>query len=293
MAGVLIVGVAVMDYVFYVDRFPTRAEKYRALDATVVGGGCGANAAVAVARLGGRALLSSRLGSDPVGEMILSDLTREGVDVSLCDQSGTRSSYSSILIDQEGERQIMNFRGAGFVEDPAHLAAAPPVGAILADNRWTAGAMAAMEMAHARGIPGILDIERRHDPAVLTPASHIAFAEPGLAELVPGDPAEALRQVVRDHGGWACVTMGAKGVLWCDGTREGHVPSPEISAIDTLGAGDVWHGAFALALAEGADEARAMCFANAAAALKCTRTGGRAGAPTRAETEDFMTETMG
>ena len=286
--SVLVIGVAVVDYVFYVDAFPQAAEKYRARDAAVVGGGCGANAAVAIARLGGQAHLSARLGADATAAMILADLRAEGVDVTLCDQSGARSSCSSILIDAAGERQIVNFRGAGLTEATGHIASAPPVGAVLADTRWTAGAVAAMELARARGVPGLLDVEAGADPAVLRPASHAAFSLQGLADLYPGDPGAALSRVVTEHGGWACVTMGADGVLWRDQTSEGHVPSPRVDVVDTLGAGDVWHGAFALSLAEGTGEPDAMRFANAVAALKCTNPGGRAGTPSRAEVEDFL-----
>jgi sulfofructose kinase len=67
-----------------------------------------------------------------------------------------------------------------------------------------------------------------------------------------------------------------------------NIPAYPVTAVDTLGAGDVWHGAFALRLGEGADECDAMVFANAAAALKCTRFGGRSGAPGREETESLI-----
>ena len=81
------------------------------------------------------------------------------------------------------------------------------------------------------------------------------------------------------------VTDGAEGVLMADGSR---LPARQVQVVDTLGAGDVWHGAFALRLAEGSAEGEAVAFANAAAALKCTRAGGRLGTPSRDETERFM-----
>lgn len=293
MSTVLVVGVAVMDFVFYVDAFPSGGEKHRAKGAAVVGGGCGANAAVAIARLGGRALLASRLGGDPVGQMIADELEGEGVDLSLTDRSGIRSSYSSILVDAAGERQIMNFRGEALLQSPAHLASAPSVKVVLADTRWSEGALAAMELARARGVPGILDIEAPADPDAFGPATHLAFSEQGLGHFYPGlDPVAAVAQAATDHGGWACVTMGAGGVAWSDATGAGHVPAFAVDVVDTLGAGDVWHGAFALQLAEGADETTAVRFANAVAALKCTRQGGRSGSPTRDEVESFMKEAV-
>jgi sugar/nucleoside kinase (ribokinase family) len=79
------------------------------------------------------------------------------------------------------------------------------------------------------------------------------------------------------------VTHGEDGFLWLDDSGESRVRAPKIEAVDTLAAGDVWHGAFALALAEGESTAPAALFANRAAALKCLKPGGRSGAPTRAE----------
>lgn len=293
MNAVLVVGVAVMDFVFYVDAFPTGGTKHRARDAAVVGGGCAANAAVAIRRLGGVPLLSTRLGGDRIGRMICNDLSDEGVDMSLSDTSGTKSSYSSILIDGDGERQIMNFRGERLISSPLHLSDAPEVQAVLADTRWSEGALAAMELARARGVRGILDVEAPADPDAFGPASHLAFSEQGLGHFYPDlAPQEAIVRVLKDYGGWVCVTMGSAGVAWCSTLDSGHVPAYAVEVVDTLGAGDVWHGAFALRLAEGACEVEAIRFANAVAALKCTRKGGRAGTPSRNEVETFMKEAI-
>lgn len=290
-AAVLVVGVAVADYVFYVDTFPGAAQKYAARDALIVGGGCGGNAAVAVSRLGGQAFLSTRLGDDGTGDIIVQGLEDERVNLSLTDRSGERSSCSSILIDAAGERQIVNFRGRGLTNATSRLTDAPDVGAVLADTRWSAGAVAAMELARKRGIPGVLDIEAGADPACFAPASHLAFSMQGLKSACPDmSPDAALARIVTEHGGWACVTLGEEGVLVHSKGRVERIPGNPVAAVDTLGAGDVWHGAFALRLAEGADEITAVRFANAAAALKCMRTGGRAGTPVRTEVDIFMRE---
>jgi sulfofructose kinase len=87
------------------------------------------------------------------------------------------------------------------------------------------------------------------------------------------------------------VTDGARGVWHWNGREAVHTPAFAVTVVDTLAAGDVWHGAFALALAEGMPEQPAIRFANAAAALKCTRFGGRSGTPTRAELDLFLKET--
>jgi len=110
MARVFLTGMAVLDFVLSVDSFPADASKFTASDARIVGGGCAANAAVAVARLGGQVDLAARFGLDPVADLILSELASEGVGVDRVHKSpGARSSFSSILIDSTGARQIVIF----------------------------------------------------------------------------------------------------------------------------------------------------------------------------------------
>jgi sulfofructose kinase len=287
MARVLCVGSAVVDFVFRLDALPTRPEKLRALDARMVGGGCAANAAVAVARLGGEAWLAGRLGDDQIGRMVVAGMEAEGVECSLVRLTpGARSAFSSVYVDASGERQVTSFRGEGLDDAPDLIARAPQLDVVLADTRWTPGNRAALTLARARGILGVLDAEAPIDPSLMPVASHVAFSRQGLASVAEGPPARAIAAL--DVAAWACVTDGADGVHVRGGP---HIPAPSIDAVDTLGAGDVWHGAFALRLAEGADELAAIRFANAAAALKCARPWGREGCPTRAETERYLAET--
>ncbi len=294
MTTVLVVGVAVVDFVFSVEEMPRRAEKYRAKDAAIIGGGCAANAAVTIARLGGHAKLAARVGADPIGDMIVAELVSEAVDCSLVKrfESG-RSSFSAVFVDALGERQIVNFRDEALSFDVAWLAQAIPgdFDAALADTRWPHGAVAVLSAARQRSRPGVLDAETSSGQAAeaLTLASHIAFSAGGLREYTGLDDLEAgLRLAQRQTRAWACCTDGANGVTFTDGGDLRHMPAYPIQAVDTLGAGDVWHGAFAMALGEGRPEADAVAFANAVAAIKCTRFGGRAGIPGRAETEAFM-----
>jgi sulfofructose kinase len=288
-ATVLVVGVSVIDFIFRLDTLPRQAEKYRAEDATIAGGGCAANAAVAIARLGGMAMLATRLGDDVVADLILGDLEKEGVDCRLAKRfAGMRSSFSSVFVTDAGERQIVNFRDGNLPQAAGWLDEAVPdrLDAVLADTRWPAGAATAMNIARRRGIPGVLDAEAPVGEAAeaLALASHVAFSAQGLR-----DGTEAgLRAAAGNLPGWLCVTDGGNGAWWLDGDILRHVPAWRVEAVDTLGAGDVWHGAFALRLGEGAAEAEAMRFAHAVAAIKCTRFGGRSGTPTRAEAEALL-----
>lgn len=330
MTTVLVVGMVVMDFVFDVDVMPASAEKYIASNASMVGGGGAANAAVAIANLGGRAVLSGRIGDDMIGDLIVSDLQRYNVDCSLLQRtSGARSSYSSVLIDASGERLIVNFRGENLSDDiePMRRLAAQTTGrpaAILADTRWSKGVVAAMKLARQLGVPGILDAEAPLEPEALHEASHIAFSRQGLVSLTGDDNLQrSLLQVAETYRGWLCVTDGADGAYYLDDGTVHNVPAPEIEVVDTLGAGDTWHGAFALAMASicsphlgepglvppaekesATDSLNKKCglqyavqterdairFANAAASLTCCRAGGGRVSPSLAEVSDFLAQ---
>jgi len=292
VSNILVAGVAVLDFVFSVDNLPTRFEKYRASDAAIVGGGCAANAAVAIARLGGDALLAARLGDDHLAEIILSELRSENVNTDFVYQKPNgRSSFSSVYVDPEGERQIMNFRGSGLESEARWLNTVPNIDAVLTDNRWSPITAKAIEISRKRDVPGIVDGEDPVDLDAVINASHIAFSRQGLVALTgESDLVASLNLLAAKLSSWLCVTDGPKGVYFVHNGRVEHIPGFTVDVKDTLAAGDIWHGAFALRLAEGAPESDAIQFANAAASLKCTQFGGRAGSPIRSATENFLKE---
>ena len=123
----------------------------------------------------------------------------------------------------------------------------------------------------------------------MTLPTYLVFSAPGLAAVAEtADPVESLRKVASQTDAWVAVTLGARGVLWInDGVVE-HTPAYTVTTVDTLGAGDVYHGAFALGIAEHRAIEEVVRRAAAAAALKCARFGGREGIPTRDDVEDFM-----
>ncbi len=293
MTSVLCVGIAVLDYVYAVEAMPVRAEKYRAKDLAVVGGGIAANAAVAVARLGGRARLATRLGQDPTGAAIVAELEAEGVDCTLARRfEGMRSPTSAILVDARGERLIISYSDATIPADPSWLPGELPgdVGAVLGDTRWVEGSAHLFRLARQARVPAVLDGDRKpaHRDA-LDLATHVAFSEQGLAEITGiADPAEGLRALAGHTRNWLAVTVGEAGVYFLEDGMLTHEPAFPVETVDTLGAGDAWHGAFALGLAEGMGERAAVRFASAVAAIKCTRFGGRAGIPDRGDVDTFL-----
>ena len=297
MSSILVAGVAVLDFVFHMKNFPRLAEKYRADGASISGGGNAANAAVAIARLQGSAYLASRLGHDEIADMIVSGLEKEGVNTGLVKRYvGNRSSFSSIYIDEMGERQIMNYRDPDLPMKPDWPDASMPAGltAALADTRWPDGALAAMKLARKLGIVGVMDAEApvHEAEAAVREASHVAFSAQGVLDFTGESDVEAA--ALRADSmlpGTVLVTDGERGVVTVNNGSPQWTPAFKIRTIDTLGAGDVWHGAFALALGEQKSQTEAIVFASAAAAIKCGRTGGREGAPTRTELDQFLKET--
>ncbi|MGX5732852.1 PfkB family carbohydrate kinase [Bosea thiooxidans] len=293
--GVFCLGIATLDYVYSVETMPTRGEKYRSRDLAVVGGGCAGNASVAIARLGGACWLATRLADDLTGNEIVAQLQAEGVDTRFVRRvAGRRSPVSAILIDAQGERMVISYSDPAMPEDTDWLPTSLPegVGAVLADTRWGEGALAALKLARAAGIPGVLDGDRRPPhPDLVGTASHVAFSQQALAEVSgEDDPRIGLAKVAANVSTWLAVTLGKQGVLYVEAGEVRHIPAFPVETVDTLGAGDVWHGAFALALAEGQGEVDAIRFASAAAAIKCTRFGGRSGTPSRDEVERFLSE---
>jgi sulfofructose kinase len=258
-----------------------------------MGGGMAATAAVAIARLGGRAALLSRVGDDAAGRSVIAGLETEGVDCrGVRAVSGARTSSSAVLVDSTGERTIVNDRGEGLPADASWLplARVGEAGAVLADMRWFDGARKLLQAARASGVVTVLDIDV--DPSgleTLLPLSDFAiFSRHGLLALgAEIDP--ALQQACALGAGHAGVTLGAQGYVWCrQGEGMQRMPAFAVEVVDTTGAGDAFHGAFALAAAEGRQSAEAIRFASAVAAMKCRAAGGRAGLPRRAEVVEFL-----
>jgi sulfofructose kinase len=294
-ARVLCLGHAAHDLIYRVPSIPAQPIKVLATAFSECGGGMAANAAVAIARLGGDVEYWGRVADDPLGHRILADLAAEGVDVRSARRvGGARSPCTSILVSDRGERLICSFTDPALDPDPGWLPLerVPAFDVVLADVRWPLGSARLLDAARALQRPALLDADvasRDVLSDLASRASHLLFSEAGLSVIADGrSPGAALRSMRGETHDVVGVTLGSDGFLWLEGGIEHHLPAPPIVAVDTLAAGDVWHGAFAFALAESKTVIGAAMFANAAAALKCQRPGGRTGAPTRAEVEALL-----
>lgn len=292
---ILCIGAATFDTIFKVPAIPATPTKVLPTACVQLAGGMAASGGAAIVRLGGRVDYWARVGDDETGARTIADLTAAGLNLSQVRRvPGGRSTLCTILVDDAGGRMVVPFYDPALDPDPSWLPVATisHFDAVLADTRWPAGAARVLTAAKAAGIPAVLDADI--SPAgvleTLAPlASHVVFSEPALQAFAhEADAARALVSAAQRLPGFVSVTLGAEGFRWLEAGTVRAVPAPQVEVVDTLSAGDVFHGAFTLALAEGQSVAEAGRFACAAAAIKCTRFGGRTGTPTRAELEAFL-----
>jgi sulfofructose kinase len=274
-ASVLCVGQTTVDHVFTLVGGIDVGHKNVATSHTTRVGGVAATAAIAIARLGGSVRLLSRVGDDEAGAAVVAALDREGVDTTGLERVvGAATSVSSVVVAPDGARTVVNhtpeqmFRGPGSASNQGF-------DAVLVDGRWPDAAVEALRSARRNGVPGVVDVDRHladpaHRRAIFDLASHLVFSEDALTLLAGrDDPVDGLHVAGDLTDAMVAVTCGARGVRWSDNGDAHSVDAFEVVAIDTNGAGDVFHGAFTLALAEGSEPDMAFRFASAAAALKC------------------------
>ncbi|MEX9254564.1 sugar kinase [Pseudenterobacter timonensis] len=294
MTRIACVGITVLDRIWYVADLPKEGGKYVANNYTEVGGGPAATAAVAAARLGAEVDFIGRVGDDDTGRRLLAELESLGVNTRYTRVvKGARSSQSAVLVDGAGERIIVNYPSPDLPEAADWLEEIDfsRWDAVLADVRWHEGAKRAFTLARQQGVITVLDADvTPQDIGDLVALSdHAAFSAPGLRRLTGGEEGEeGLQKAQTLTGGHVYVTQGSEGCLWLEKGQRHHLPGFAVKVVDTTGAGDVFHGALAVSLAQQRPVTEAVRFASAVAALKCTRPGGRAGIPDCDQTRSFL-----
>lgn len=296
-APIICVGHAAFDRVYRIDAFPERPSKVRALEHIESGGGMAANASVAIARLGGRVELWSRVGADETGQRIRNGLKQAGVDIRYVETfDDGRSSSSAVIVDRGGERMVIGTRDLNMpagtswlpLERVSHAAL------VLADLRWMEAVRSIFARARQADIPTVLDADvggRDALTEILALTDYAIFSEEALRDYLPDlDEQGRLDRVMLLGPRHAGVTLGDRGYVWRDPFGGGRCAAFDVDVVDTTGAGDAFHGAFAMALSEQRPIAECARFASAVAAMKCTRLGSRAGLPTRADVEAFLAE---
>ncbi|MXY40254.1 MAG: ribokinase [Rhodospirillaceae bacterium] len=302
-ARIAILGTFVADATFRTARLPRMGETVFGESAALSPGGKGSNQALAAARLGAEVVLISRLGHDALAEMALSAWAEAGVTPLVSRSHGAATGIASVMVDTAtGENAIVVHPGAALelsevdVDSAADAIRSASVFLTQLEQPLPA-AMRGLEIARRAGVTTVLNPA----PYAEIPTAMLALCDyltpnETEAELLTGIPvgtddgARRAAAVLRGRGaGVAAITLGARGALY-------HGPDTTFLAsafragrtVETTGAGDAFNGAFAVALAEGLEPGRAVCFACAAAGLSVTRAGAARSMPVRAEVEALL-----
>ncbi|TQF41265.1 sugar kinase [Bradyrhizobium sp. UNPF46] len=294
---ILCIGIPVRDLTFRVDAVPARGSKANATHLAEICGGNALNAAIAIARLGGRVAFAGPMGDarETSSGFILAQMAQEGIDtMHIVRMPDVTTPVSAIMIEPSGERTLTIYRDPALwtVELPDADRLLDGCQAVLVESRCAAFAISLCTEARRRGIPVIVGVDRAMSlqDGLLTAASHLLFSSEQVQETAGiTEDGEALKRLARLTPAFLAATRGPDGTIWLNeaGELEETAAFP-VQAVDTLGAGDVFHGAFTLRLAEGEGVREALRFAAAAAALKCTRHGGGQAAPQRLEVEELL-----
>lgn len=295
---ILCIGMPVRDLTFHVQGLPKRGLKIGAERFEEIAGGNAFNAAVAISRLDGGVAFCGPMGD--AGETSSRYIFDKAAELGIAMQDivhmpGLVTPISTVMIDPGGERTIITFRDPELwkVRLPEADKMLSDCDAILAESRCVAFCTGLCAEARRRGIPVVIDVDSAMSmrEGLLTASSHLIFSSEALQATADiADDAAALQKLAKVTPAFLAGTRGSQGTVWLDPNGGGlrQTAAFPVHTVDTLGAGDVFHGAFALAMTENQDLEDALRFASAAAAIKCTRFGGAFACPQRAEVEAFL-----
>ena len=293
----LCVGFACYDLTFSVDRHLEADEKTRATGLIGCGGGLAANAAMTAARLGYRTGFAGYLGNDLYGDAHLAEFYESGVDTSLVLRGDPPTSLSAILVKPDGARTLVNYQ-----EELPQLAAnavdllETPVGALLFDGHQRPLAISLLAQARQLGIPTVLDADSVNEgtTALMGLVEFLVTSERFGRQFTGCEDSLDAAIALSSYAPTVVVTAGERGLAWharADsrfGAGAGWFAPFAVEAVDTTGAGDAFHGAFAAGLSAGMGWEELLRYASAVGALCCTKKGARIGIPTGAEVEAFL-----
>jgi sulfofructose kinase len=288
---VLCVGHASFDLTLAVPQHPGPDEKCVASSLIGSGGGPAANAAVAVARLGYRAAFAGYLGRDVWGEQHVLELIQAGVLTDLIARGSAPTPLSVVLVKPDGKRSLVNYRGrtAPLPADRIDFSNTVPK-VILFDGHEPFLSVPLAGMARDKGIKTVLDAGSVH-PGTRALASRVDYlicSEHFAREFTGvGDADQALARLFESQSA-VVVTLGENGLIWRTAQGTGRRPAFKVEVVDSTGAGDAFHGAFAACLAAGRAWEETLRYASAVAALCCTQSGARPGIPTRQQVDEFL-----
>ncbi len=280
---VLCVGHASYDLVFSVPHHPLADEKIFADDFLACGGGPAANAAVIVARLGLNAAFAGYLGNDLYGQSHALELVQEGVDTRYVVRGDAPTPLSCVLVKPNGDRALVNFKGATrhLNQDEIDFTGIRPK-VILLDGHEPSLSVSLADWARTCGIPLVLDAGSLHEgtKALMHKVDYLVASEKFAKQWLQDDNEEEALARLASQSPVVVITLGERGLIWRNDGVSGSLPAFPIQAIDSTGAGDAFHGAFAAGIAKNLGWEELLRYASAAGALCCQTSGARAGLAT-------------
>jgi len=277
------VGLNATDTLIPVPHFPQSGSKIQVDSANVLLGGQVATATAACQQWGLRTRYVGKVGDDHAASLHRAEFQHLGVEAHLLTAPGALSPQSFILVDPTGERTVLCKRDARLILLPQELDREWIVNArvLHLDGHDTAAAALAAQWARAAGIPVVADLDDLYPGyEALLPNIDFLITSRDIPARLTGDPdlRRSLPQVHRRYASrLTAATLGHEGVLAWDGERFHYAPAYRVDAVDTTGAGDIFHAGFIYALLQGWPLQRQLEFACAAAALNCTAVGARGG----------------
>ncbi|HSL20576.1 MAG TPA: PfkB family carbohydrate kinase [Vicinamibacterales bacterium] len=291
------VGTNSVDTVLKVPQLPQPGSpsKIHATDKITCTGGQTATALATCAGLGLRTAYIGAIGNDEHGTLMRQSLERRGIDLRYAVHRDAPNHFAVILVDERGDRIVLWGRDRRLTLEAREIAADAIRSArvVHVDDVDVEASIAAASLAREAGVPVTSDLDRAHErmPELVRLVSVPIFAEHVLEALTAErDQERALRKLRREHEGLLCVTLGERGAVALDGDRFVHVPGIRVTAVDTTGAGDVFRGGFIYGLLKRWPTEETLRFANAAAAVSCTRLGAMNGAPTEKEVGEILSK---
>jgi len=290
------IGENSVDLVYRVPRLAGAGDKVRATGCRRLLGGQVATTLCTCAAMGLRTRYVGTFGNDEHGRLIRSELEQRGIDTSHAIVRYAPNRHAVVLVDESsGERTIVWQRDSSLALRQGDLSRDAIAGArvLHVDNVDEDTAITAARLGREAGLIVTTDIDQVTERTAELVA---AVTFPVLAERVPQaltgetDPQKAIRALRQQHEGMLCVTRGPRGSMLLVGTELHEAPAFEVTAVDTTGAGDVFRGALIFSLLRGDRPDSMLRFANAAAALSCTREGAIAGIPNLREIEGLLAE---
>jgi len=288
-------GLNSVDFLCVVPEFPTLNSKMEMLQFSKQGGGQVATAMVALRRWGVKAKYIGKVGGDELGQFSLRSIRQEGVDVSsVITEPNATNQYATIIVDRStGDRTILWNRDDRLMYREGELREEEICSGKLLhlDGHDIHAAIRSASWAKEEGISTVVDLDKVEPltPELIRKIDFVITSS-RFPTLFTGisDREKALVEMQRQTPGFLCATLGREGAMALVDGEILYVKGFEVNAVDTTGAGDVFHAGFIYGLLKNWEVREILRFANGAAALKCGDLGGRKGIPTLEEIHKFL-----